>query len=63
MTTVAATIVNELDSAAGDATGFFTSNLCEAALILAVISIAVNLAARIVVQRSGRLSAPVGRGL
>jgi phosphate transport system permease protein len=63
MTTIAATIVNELDSAGTDATGFFTSTLAEAALILAVISIAVNLAARIVVQRSGRLSAPVGRGV
>ncbi len=61
MTTVAATIVSQLDSAATDGTGFAVATLAEAGLILAVISVAVNVAARIIVNRTSRLSAPVGR--
>ena len=61
MTTVAATIVSQLDSAATDGTGFAVSNLAEAGLVLAVISVVVNLSARKIVNRSSRLMAPVGR--
>ncbi len=61
MTTIAATIVSQLDSAATDGTGFAVATLAEAGLILAVISIAVNVAARGIVNRTSRLAAPVGR--
>ena len=61
MTTIAATIVSQLDSAATDGTGFATATLAEAGLILAVISVLVNLAARAIVVRTSRLAAPVGR--
>ncbi len=61
MTTIAATIVSQLDSAATDGTGFAVATLAEAGLLLAVISIAVNLLARFIVGRSSRMSAPVGR--
>jgi ABC-type phosphate transport system permease subunit len=37
------------------------STLAELGLILAVISIAVNLLARLVIKRSSRLGGPVGR--
>ena len=62
MTTIAATIVSQLDSSFTDATGFATASLAEAALVLAVISVAVNSIARIIVTRTGRVGAPVGRG-
>lgn len=61
MTTIAATIVSQLDSAATDGTGFAIATLAEAGLVLAVISVVVNLAARVIVSRTSRLSAPVGR--
>lgn len=61
MTTIAATIVSQLDSAATDGTGFAISTLAEAGLVLAVISVVVNLFARLIVNRSSRFSAPVGR--
>jgi phosphate transport system permease protein len=62
MTTIAATIVSQLDSAATDGTGFAISTLAEAGLILAVIAVLVNLAARAIISRGSRLAAPVGRG-
>ena len=62
MTTIAATIVSQLDSSLTDGTGFALSNLAEAGLLLALISIAVNLAARTIVRHTGKLMAPVGRG-
>ena len=61
MTTIAATIVSQLDSAATDGTGFAVATLAEAGLILAVISVAVNVGARMIVNRTSRLAAPVGR--
>ncbi|MDE3108042.1 MAG: ABC transporter permease subunit, partial [Acidobacteriota bacterium] len=61
MTTIAATIVSQLDSAATDGTGFAISTLAEAGLLLTVISVIVNLAARSIVRRSSAMSAPVGR--
>ena len=62
MTTVAATIVSQLDSAATDGTGFAIATLAEAGLVLAVISVIVNVAARVIVNNSSRHVAPVGRG-
>ncbi len=62
MTTIAATIVSQLDSSFTDATGFATATLAEAALVLAVISVVVNVIARFIVHRTGKLGGPVGRG-
>lgn len=61
MTTIAATIVTQLDSSFTDATGFALANLAEAGLILAVISILVNFGARTIVTRTSRYRAPLGR--
>ncbi len=61
MTTIAATIVTQLDSAATDGTGFAVATLAEAGLVLAIISVVVNLLARTIVRRAGRMAAPVGR--
>jgi phosphate transport system permease protein len=63
MTTFAATIVNQLDTALGDATGFFVKTLAECALVLLVITLAVNVAARMLVRRVSGTALPVGRGL
>ncbi len=60
MTTIAATIVTQLDGAQTDGTGFAVATLAEAALVLAVISVLVNAAARLIVARTGRHQAPVG---
>ncbi|HVB52551.1 MAG TPA: phosphate ABC transporter permease subunit PstC [Acidimicrobiales bacterium] len=62
MTTIAATIVSQLDSAATDGTGFAVATLAEAGLVLAVISVVVNVLARVIVNRTSRHVAPVGRG-
>jgi phosphate transport system permease protein len=59
--TIAAAIVTQLDGASADGTGFAVATLAELALILAVISVGVNLLARLVINRSGHLAAPVGR--
>ncbi|HXY27519.1 MAG TPA: phosphate ABC transporter permease subunit PstC [Acidimicrobiales bacterium] len=59
-TTVAATILTQLDGALTDGTGFAIATLAELALVLAVISVAVNLVARLIVNRTGRVHAPVG---
>jgi phosphate transport system permease protein len=61
MTTIAATIVTQLDSAATDGTGFAVATLAEAALVLAVISVVVNTIGRGIVSRTGRTGAPLGR--
>jgi phosphate transport system permease protein len=60
--TIAATILTQLDGAQADGTGFAVATLAELALVLAVISVAVNMAARVIVNRSGRTGAPVGAG-
>jgi phosphate transport system permease protein len=59
-TTVAATILSQLDGALADGTGFAVATLAELALVLAVISVGVNLVARLIVNRTGRVHAPVG---
>jgi phosphate transport system permease protein len=61
-TTIAATILTQLDGALSDGTGFVVATLAELGLVLAVISVGVNLAARLIITRSSRLGAPVGRG-
>jgi phosphate transport system permease protein len=62
MTTIAATIVSQLDGAATDGTGFAIATLAEAGLVLAVISVVVNVLARVIVTKSSKHVAPVGRG-
>jgi phosphate transport system permease protein len=63
MTTIAATIVTQLDSAFTDGTGFTVRTLAELALVLMVITLAVNVAARLLVRRVSGTALPVGRGL
>jgi phosphate transport system permease protein len=57
-TTIAATILTQLDGQLANPQGVAT--LAELALVLAVISVAVNLVARLIVNRTGRVGAPVG---
>ena len=59
-TTVAATILTQLDGALADGTGFAVATLAELALVLAVISVGVNLVARLIITRTSRVGAPVG---
>ncbi len=63
MTTVAATIVTQLDSAFTDSSGFAVKSLAESALVLALITLVVNLLARLLVRRVSAAGLPVGRGL
>jgi phosphate transport system permease protein len=63
MTTIAATIVTQLDSAFTDGTGFTVRTLAELALVLMIITLAVNVAARLLVRRVSGTALPVGRGL
>jgi len=64
MTTIAATIVNQLDAALTDPTHFAVRSLAEAALVLLLLTLIVNVAARLLVRRSARGTAlPVGAGL
>jgi phosphate transport system permease protein len=63
MSTIAAAIVTQLSSSLTDATGFAVASIAEMALVLAVISVLVNLGARWIVQRTARLGGPVGRGV
>ena len=57
-TTIAATILTQLDGQLANPQG--VSALAELALVLAVISVAVNLIARLIVNRTGRVGAPLG---
>jgi phosphate transport system permease protein len=63
MTTIAATIVTQLDSAFTDGTGFAVRSIAELALVLMVITLAVNVAARFMVRRVSGTALPVGRGV
>lgn len=62
MGTIAATIVTQLDSAFTDGTGFAVETLAELALVLAVVSLLVNMVARAIVHRTSSLAAPTGAG-
>ena len=61
MSTIAAAIVTQLDGAQTDGTGFAVATLAELGLVLAIISVVVNLGARTIVNRTSRLGGPVGR--
>jgi phosphate transport system permease protein len=63
MTTVAATIVSQLDSSLTDASGFAVRTLAEAGLVLLVITLLVNIGARMLVRRVSTTALPVGRGI
>jgi phosphate transport system permease protein len=63
MTTIAATIVTYLDSAFLDGTGFAVRTIAELALVLMVITLAVNVGARFLVRRVSGTALPVGRGV
>lgn len=62
-TTIAATIVSQLDSALSDASGFAVRTLAEAALVLVVITLLTNVAGRLLVRRVATAALPVGRGI
>ncbi|GAB1814742.1 phosphate ABC transporter permease subunit PstC [Mycobacterium sp. MUNTM1] len=63
MTTIAATIVSQLDSAMTDSTNFAVKTLAEAGLVLLMITLVTNLAARALVHRTSGTALPVGRGV
>ncbi len=63
MTTVAATIVNQLDQAFSDASGFEIRTLAELAVVLMIITLATNVIAALLVRRVSGTALPVGRGL
>jgi phosphate transport system permease protein len=63
MTTVAATIVQTLETALQDSTGMAIKTLAELGLMLMVITLITNVAARILVRRVSGTALPVGRGL
>ncbi len=53
MSTIAATIVSQLDSALSDGTGFAIKTLGELGLVLIVITVACNLVAKVFLRRFG----------
>lgn len=63
MTTIAATVVSQLDSAMTDFTDFAVKTLAEASLVLMVITLLTNVAARSLVRRVSGTALPVGRGV
>jgi phosphate transport system permease protein len=63
MTTIAATVVSQLDSAMTDATDFAVKTLAEVGLVLMVITLLANVAARALVRRASGTALPVGRGI
>ncbi len=61
--TIASTVVSQLDSSQSDPTGLAVKSLAEAALVLFLITLLVNVVARMIVRRSARGAAlPVGAG-
>jgi phosphate transport system permease protein len=63
MTTIAATVVSQLDSALTDSTDFAVKTLAELSLALMVITLLTNMAARALVRRTSATALPVGRGI
>lgn len=63
MTTIAATIVTYLDTAFLDGSGFAVRTIAELALILMIITLGVNVAARWLVRKVSGTALPVGRGV
>lgn len=63
MDTIAAFIVTNLDAAQGDPSGLAVRAIAEAALVLLIITLLVNVVARLIVRKSSRGAAlPVGAG-
>jgi phosphate transport system permease protein len=62
MTTIGATVVSQLDSAQNDSTGFAVKTLAEVSLVLSLITLLTNAAARALVRRASRIALPLGRG-
>ena len=62
MTTIGATVVSQLDSAQNDSTGFAVKTLAEVSLVLLLITLLTNAAARALVRRASRTALPLGRG-
>jgi phosphate transport system permease protein len=61
--TIATTIVSQLDGALADPSHLEVKSLAEAALVLFVVTLLVNVGARMIVRRSARGAAlPVGAG-
>lgn len=63
MSTIAATVVTQLDGAFSDASGLAVSTLAELALVLLVITLLANVGARYLVRRVATTALPVGRGI
>ncbi len=63
MATIAATIVTQLDAAFNDVSGLAVSSMAELSLVLLVITMVVNVAARWLVRRVSTTALPVGRGV
>lgn len=63
MTTIAATVVSQLDSAMTDYTNFAVKTLAEVSLALMLITLLTNVAARALVRRVSDTALPVGRGV
>ncbi len=63
MTTIAATVVSQLDSAMTDSTNFAVKTLAEVSLVLMAITLLTNMAARALVRRGSGTALPVGRGV
>jgi phosphate transport system permease protein len=63
MTTIAATVVSQLDSALTDSSNFAVKTLAEVSLVLLVITVLTNMAARLLVRRASGVALPVGRGV
>jgi phosphate transport system permease protein len=63
MTTIAATVVSQLDSALTDSTNFAIRTLAEVSLVLMLITLVTNVAARALVRRASNTALPVGRGV
>ncbi len=61
--TIAATIVSQLDGAFTDASGLAVATLAELALVLLVITLLANVGARLLVRRVATTALPVGRGI
>jgi phosphate transport system permease protein len=63
MTTIAATVVQTVDTAFLDSTGLALRSLAELCLVLMVITLGTNVIARLLVRRVSGTALPVGRGL
>jgi phosphate transport system permease protein len=61
--TIAAAIVTELESALTDASGLALSSLAELGLVILLITLIVNVGARLLVRRVATTALPVGRGI